>query len=91
VILSPAFLSKKPWSEREFDGLTARETSASGLRVVLPVWHRVEREDVARYSPVLADRVAATTNLGIRHVVEKLEASLKAGISAEVSSSTAGL
>jgi TIR domain/Tetratricopeptide repeat len=67
VILSPAFFGKE-WPERELDGLAARETT-DGRHLILPVWHNVDRQDVAAYSPVLADRIAARTNDGLDEVV----------------------
>ncbi|TEU12597.1 MAG: toll/interleukin-1 receptor domain-containing protein, partial [Anaerolineales bacterium] len=38
VILSPNFFTKE-WSQKELDGLAAREVS--GEKVILPVWHNV--------------------------------------------------
>lgn len=74
AILSPAFLAKKAWTERELDGLTTREVDAGGAeKVILPVWHGVTREDVAAYSPVLANRRAANTDEGIEAVLHQLE------------------
>ncbi len=70
VILSEAFF-QKTWPERELAGLVARETS-SGNKAVLPVWHGVDREAVARYSPILADRLAAGTEGGIDRVVRSI-------------------
>ena len=70
VILSPHFFEKQ-WPQRELDGLVARET-ASGENAILPVWHRVERDDVLRYSAPLADRVAAKSSEGVAAVVEKV-------------------
>jgi len=70
VILSPNFFDKH-WPQRELDGLAARETS-SGEKVVLPVWHKVTREDVLRYSPPLADKVAANTSRGIDDVMARI-------------------
>jgi len=67
VILSPSFFDKH-WPQRELDGLAARETS-SGEKVVLPVWHKVTRDDVLRYSPPLADKVAANTSRGTEAVM----------------------
>ena len=58
VVLSPAFFSKK-WPQYELNGLTAREMD--GHKVILPVWHLVDREDVLGYSPALADKVALST------------------------------
>ena len=70
VILSPYFFEKQ-WPQRELDGLVARETS-SGDKAILPVWHRVERDDVLRYSAPLADRVAAKSSEGVVTIVEKV-------------------
>ena len=36
-------------------GLVTRETG--GAKVILPVWHNLDAEEVRTYSPVLADRV----------------------------------
>jgi hypothetical protein len=76
VILSPSFFAKN-WPQTELDGLAAREM-ASGEKVVLPVWHRVTRDDVLRYSPTLADRLAVSTSEGLDPVVSKLVEVLRA-------------
>jgi hypothetical protein len=73
VILSPAFLRKKAWTERELDGLTTREVDAGNEKVILPIWHGVTREDVAAYSPVLANRRAANVEDGLNEVQKQLE------------------
>lgn len=69
VILSPDFFAKE-WPQRELDGLAVLELD--GEKKILPVWHNVSREDVARYSPTLADRLAASTREGIDIVVAKI-------------------
>ena len=71
VVLSPAFFGKH-WPRLELDGLAARE-NLSGKKVVLPVWHRVGPADVARYSPLLAGRLAARTEDGLAGIVEMIE------------------
>jgi TIR domain-containing protein len=58
VVLSKAFFSKD-WPQYELDGLTAREIG--GQKVVLPIWHKIDRDEVLRYSPPLADRLALKT------------------------------
>ena len=70
VILSPSFFAKE-WPQRELDGLVAREASGEPGRI-LPVWHEVDRDAVASYSPTLADRVAAQTRDGLDVLVERL-------------------
>jgi hypothetical protein len=59
VVLSEAFF-KKEWPQRELDGLYARETG--GQRLILPIWHKVSKDEVAAYSPTIADRVALSTS-----------------------------
>ncbi len=76
VILSPAFLSKKAWTERELDGLTTREVSSKGTKVILPVWHEVNEADIAAYSAPLAGRFAARTARGLATVVAEIESVL---------------
>ncbi|TPI60967.1 toll/interleukin-1 receptor domain-containing protein [Mesorhizobium sp. B3-1-3] len=60
VVLSSAFFSKE-WPARELDGLTALEVG--GQTRILPIWHKVSKDEVAAYSPVLADKVALNTSL----------------------------
>ena len=67
VILSQNFFAKE-WPQKELDGLAAREID--GKKVILPIWHDLTREDVLRYSPMLADRLAAKTKDGMGHVVD---------------------
>jgi hypothetical protein len=55
VILSPAFFAKS-WPEYELRGLTARELGSR--KVIIPVWHDVERDEVLRFSPPLADKLS---------------------------------
>ena len=55
VVLSPNFLNKK-WPEYELRGLTAREMSEG--KVILPIWHNISKEDLLRFSPPLADKLA---------------------------------
>jgi TIR domain-containing protein len=56
VVLSKAFFAKQ-WPQYELDGLVAREIE--GTKVILPVWFGVTRSDVLKFSPTLADKVAA--------------------------------
>jgi hypothetical protein len=60
VVLSPNFFDKN-WSNYELNGLVTRELSGD-RQIILPLWHDVSREDVVRYSPSLADKVALRTS-----------------------------
>jgi hypothetical protein len=67
VIMSPSFFNKE-WPQRELDGLFALEVHDRRKRI-LPVWHNITEDAVARYSPTLADRLAVKTDLGMDVVV----------------------
>jgi hypothetical protein len=56
VVLSKTFLNIKKWTEYELNGLFAREQA--GFPLVLPIWHGITRDDLLKYSPALADRLA---------------------------------
>lgn len=59
VVLSPAFFAKS-WPQYELDGLVTRERS--GKQMILPVWHRIEKDEIEDESPSLADKVALSTD-----------------------------
>jgi len=75
VVLSGAFFEKN-WPQYELDGLVAKEME--GHKVILPIWHKVSKDEVMRYSPSLADKVAINTSLStISEIVEQLGEVLK--------------
>ena len=59
VILSEAFFSKE-WPQRELDGLFAREVN--GEKVILPIWHKISKNEVLKFSPIIADMLALNTS-----------------------------
>jgi hypothetical protein len=63
LVLSQAFI-RKPWPQWELDGLISREVGSG--KTIIPVWHGINSDDVRRYSPSLADRVAVKSNGGPR-------------------------
>jgi hypothetical protein len=69
VILSSHFLGKH-WPEEELNDLATREVN--GKKVILPVWHKVGFREVLEYSPVLAQRVAVSTDKGLEYVVQRM-------------------
>jgi hypothetical protein len=69
VILSKYFFEKR-WPIRELNGLATREWS--GEKVILPVWHQVSFDEVRRFSPMLADRYALKTSIGIQHLADEI-------------------
>lgn len=69
VVLSPNFF-KKNWPQDELNGLVVRERH--GEKVILPVWLDVDQDYVAKYSPIIADRVAAKAANGVEKVISDL-------------------
>jgi len=60
VVLSSSFFAKN-WPQYELDGLVAKEIE--GRKVILPLWHKISKNEVIGYSPTLADRVALNTTM----------------------------
>lgn len=71
VIISPAFV-KKNWTEYELNGMVAREMN--GHKVILPIWHKITKDEILKFSPSLADKVAMNTSI---HRVQEIINSLK--------------
>ena len=70
VIISPSFL-RKNWPQNELDGLFACE-EADGRPRILPIWHDIGHADLARRSPMLADRIAGKSSEGIPVLVREI-------------------
>ena len=74
VVLSHNFFLKE-WPQKELDGLVAREISTGKL--ILPIWHNISKEDVAMFSPILADRLAVSSSRGTQQVVKEITAAIE--------------
>jgi dTDP-4-dehydrorhamnose 3,5-epimerase len=83
VILSPYFFAKQ-WTRRELDGLTARETGDTDKKVILPIWHEVTKQDVADFSPPLADRMAIISSVGVSEIIDEIEYVLRTSAQAAI-------
>jgi hypothetical protein len=59
VVLSPSFFAKN-WPQYELDGLVTREMI--GQQVILPLWHKITKNEVIARSPSLADKLARSTS-----------------------------
>ncbi|HEX4826343.1 MAG TPA: toll/interleukin-1 receptor domain-containing protein [Candidatus Polarisedimenticolaceae bacterium] len=70
VVLSEAFFSKR-WPQWELNGLVARQMRGDE-RVIIPIWHKVSRDDVLEFSSPLADLVAVSTDDGIPAVCREI-------------------
>jgi len=74
VILSPSFFAR-PWPQHELHALAALG-AAEGRNKILPVWHDVDHAGVARFSPLLADVIAAKSSAGVSSVVDQIAEAL---------------
>lgn len=70
VVLSPSFFAKS-WPQYELDGLAERDM-AGPEKVILPLWHEIEKAEVMAVSPSLANRRAARSVEGLEHVVAQV-------------------
>ena len=72
VIISPSFV-KKNWPEYELNGMVAKEMN--GHKVILPIWHKISRDEVLQFSPTLADKLALDTSThSMEDIIKKLKA-----------------
>ena len=79
VVLSEHFF-KKEWPQRELDGLVALETASPYEKRILPIWHKVSKDEVAKYSPTLADTIALNTSLhSTDEIADKMMALVREG------------
>lgn len=78
VVLSAAFFAKN-WPQYELDGLVAREMT--GGKVILPLWHKLSKDEVITYSPSLADKLALSTSV---YSIEELATELAKALRPEV-------
>lgn len=70
VVLSPAFFAKQ-WPQYELDALVNR--SMEGEKVILPIWHGVQKKEVSKYSHSLADKFAlSTSQSGVTEIASAL-------------------
>ena len=69
--LSRNFISNTGWAAGEFNAVVGKHFGAGG-GVLLPIWHKVTRDEVAAYSPLVADLIALDSALGIDELANRL-------------------
>ena len=70
VVLSPSFV-QKDWPEYELRGLFAKEIGNNKL--ILPIWHQIDREQLLNYSAILADKYSlSSSKLNIDKIAIKI-------------------
>lgn len=75
VVLSNNFFNKK-WSQWELDGLVQRQND-SEMNIILPIWLNITKNEVLKYSPSLADKVAIIASKNINATVKQLLETIK--------------
>jgi RNA-directed DNA polymerase len=80
VIFSPNFFAaKKTWTPREYSGLVAGEDVDKEKRII-PVWHKITREELYRKSPTIANRLALlTSKMTIEEMAKKIAERVRQG------------
>jgi hypothetical protein len=76
VVLSSSFFAKN-WTQYELDGMTAKEMN--GRKMILPIWHKVTKNEVINFSPTLADKVALNSSVHSTEEIAKLIADVVLG------------
>lgn len=61
VVLSPDFFAKH-WTQAELDALFSKKM-ASGENLILPIWHRLTKDEVTAQSPLLAGILALNSSI----------------------------
>lgn len=53
--------------------MVSQALEVGGQTRILPIWHKVSKDEVATYSPILADKVALNTSLKtVKEIAEEL-------------------
>jgi hypothetical protein len=76
AVISPHFF-QKPWTNAELDALFSRKMDL-GLPRVLPIWHRVSKDEVLQHSPLLAGILALNTStMSVEEIAAALAEAVK--------------
>tara|TARA_R110002073_G_C9442433_1_gene577449 strand:+ start:1078 stop:1920 length:843 start_codon:yes stop_codon:yes gene_type:complete len=75
VVLSSSFF-KRNWTNYELDGFVNKEMN--GLKVILPIWHKVSKDEVQKFSLSLADKVALNSSIySVKEIAEEINDLIK--------------
>ena len=69
VILSERFFQKE-WTKKELDALVSREDGKE--KVILPIWHKIDKTQIAKYSLLLSGKIATPTKNGLQAVADDI-------------------
>lgn len=78
VIFSEPFFAKS-WPQHELDGMVAKINS--GTQNILPIWHKITKDEMLAYSPSLADKVARSTSVWtIQQIADEITGVVKSPV-----------
>jgi phosphoribosylaminoimidazole carboxylase (NCAIR synthetase) len=64
-------MTNSNWTKYELNSLVAKEIE--GEKVILPIWHNVTKQQVTEYSPMLADKLALSSEtMAIDEIAKKI-------------------
>ncbi len=69
VVLSKLFFQKE-WAKKELDALVSREDGRE--KVILPIWHKIDKSVISKHSPLLADKLATSSEKGLDKVSDEI-------------------
>ena len=70
VVFSQAFFRKR-WTQHEMSGLVTLQMS--GRSVILPIWHRITKDEIMEHAPPLADIVGMNSSTqGVEDIVKEI-------------------
>ncbi len=69
VVLSKNFFNKN-WPQKELDALIAKDTIEK--KSILPILLDIDARDIERYSPLLSDKLALKSNIGVSEIARKI-------------------
>ena len=61
IVVASSHFFEKDWPQRELDGLFSLDTQEQSN--ILPIWHKVTKDEVAKHSPILAGILALNTGV----------------------------
>lgn len=75
IVLSSSFF-KRDWTNYELDGFVNKEMN--GMKVILPIWHKVSKDEVQKFSLSLADKVALNSSIySVKKIAEEINELIK--------------
>ena len=75
VVLSSSFF-KRDWTNYELDGFVNKEMN--GIKVILPIWHKVSKDEVQKFSLSLADKVALNSSIySVKEIAKEIHDLIK--------------